>query len=230
MPAHATLRRFHVDLAVPRSLELGGLAQHTHPVPELLHFWTIAALFLWSFVRSLSVWDSFWTVIGAPASDLRAAKLMCPSRPKSTRVVCKWSTAHDAVSRSFELFHWLFWCRKEPCHKSEGCKKHEARLQHYTVWVWCLAWTHTFDHTSNNCFILFLKIFLSDIVPSTFYLFIFLISDCFQTDKNGKANKIKVPPVVVERTHGICLNQIAGRHLHSEGNCWKMSHRINRFW
>lgn len=46
MPAHATLRRFHVDLAIPRSLELGGLAQNAHPVAGLVHFWTIGALFL----------------------------------------------------------------------------------------------------------------------------------------------------------------------------------------
>lgn len=56
----------------------------------------------------------------------------------------------------------------------------------------------------------------------------FLITDCFQTDKNARANK-NVLAVVVEHTRGICLNQIAGRHLHSEGNCWEMSRRINRF-
>lgn len=193
-------------------------------------------------MRSLSARDSFWTVIPAPASDLRPAKLTCPSSHKGRQVEREWSTAHAAGSRSFELSQRLPWCRKEAAIQKQGDAGTLLRIRCNWVRPDCnitpsgcntQAERTPFDHA--EC------VASSTKKTSPFHSLpknnprqmsssgVFFFRGCFQTDRNAEANQIKVSPPVVERTRGICWNQIAGRHLHSGGNCWKMSHRINRF-
>lgn len=50
--------------------------------------------------------------------------------------------------------------------------------------------------------------------------------------RQDKENKKQPPKNCLSGclTHDICLNQIAGRHLHSAGNCQEMSQRIRGVW
>lgn len=68
------------------------------------------------------------------------------------------------------------------------------------------------------------KITLPDMCPQGLFNRYRLLS--LRQDKSRKQKKC---PVVVQHMNDICLNQIAERHLHIEGNCWEMSQRINRF-
>lgn len=137
-------RRFHVGLAIWRSLKLSGLAtvQDTEyvspPAPcAFLDKGCLNPMFLGVFSLYpppilLPLLDSY----SCSASDLSPAKLTCPSSLKSRQVVREWSRPHAARSLGFE--HWLLWRGKScvtkvryiPCriYIKSLVQQHEGRM------------------------------------------------------------------------------------------------------